>query len=88
MSRDARSRPQSTMDVMVPLSQAYTTDRASHASPSSNFDTVPALFDLPHFEDEPPPFLQYAKAHDLRLPEGFDNEVGQNSPWIVRSPDS
>ena len=86
VSRDARSVSQSTMDLIFPLSQANTTDRAFRASPSSNFDTIPALFDLPHFKGEPESFLQSAIARDLRLPEGFDNMVRQNRPSTMQSP--
>ncbi|KAL1644349.1 hypothetical protein SLS61_008856 [Didymella pomorum] len=61
------------MNVILPPSQAYATDRASQTLLSSNFDKIPALFDLPQFEDELRSPLHPAKAHDLRLPEGFDN---------------
>jgi hypothetical protein len=86
MSRDTQSVSQSSMNVILPPSQAYATDRASQTLLSSNFNKIPALFNLPQFKDELPSFLHPAKAHDLRLPEGFDNIVGQNQPFTLRSP--
>jgi hypothetical protein len=88
MSRGARGVSQSNINVILPPNQAYATDRASQTLLSPNFDKIPALFDLPQFEDELPSFLHPAKAHDLGLLEGFDDEVWQNTPllcalWIL-----